>query len=212
MIESILVGALIVFLVGLFVETRRKAERIRSAIAAEKSKIADDSGMTALLAVFTPDTQTAVVIGASEELGAFYYRMLRQARVIIRSRMSLASLDRIELLVNGEPRQVTGTSEQLTTSLRATDIADRMIGAMSNEEIKNIRKAAMRVNFHDESGAIKTLDITTMRVDDERHRFERVQLLKTTIWWVCFLQMASRNARHVLASLASDEPSAPAEA
>lgn len=204
MIESILVGALIVFLAGLFIETKRKSERVRTAIAAEKSSIAEDSGMTAILGVFTPDTQTAVVIGASEELGAFYYRMLRQAKVIIRSRMSLASLDRVEFLINGEPRALEGASEQLTTSLRATDIADRMIGAMSNDDIKKIRKAAMRVNFHDESGAIKALEITTMRVDDERHRFERVQLLKTTIWWVSFLQMSSRNARHTLASLTDD--------
>lgn len=44
-----------------------------------------------------------------------------------------------------------------------------------------------------------------MRSNDERHRFERVQLLKTTVWWVAFLQIASRLARHVRARMESDE-------
>ncbi len=51
----------------------------------------------------------------------------------------------------------------------------------------------------------KTLEITTLRSNDERHRFERVQLLKTTVWWVAFLQIASRLARHVRARMESDE-------
>lgn len=206
MLEYILGAALIVFLLGLYIETKRKGERVRSVIAEEKSRIADDSGMTAILGVFTPDTQTTVIIAASEELGAFYYRMLRQYKVIIRSRINLANLARVEFLVNGEPRPVDGASEQLTTSLKATDIADKMITPMSNEEIKGIKKAGLRVNFYDENGGVKTLEITSLRADDERHRFERVQLLKTTIWWVAFLQMASRNARHTMNHLAEDEP------
>ena len=57
----------------------------------------------------------------------------------------------------------------------------------------------------DDAGMEKTLEITTLRSNDERHRFERVQLLKTTVWWVAFLQIASRLARHVRARMESDE-------
>lgn len=206
MLEYLLGGGLVVFLIGLYVETRRKADRTRGVIASEKERIADDSGMTATLGVFTPDTQTTVIIGASEELGVFYYRMLRQHRVINRSRINLANLARVEFLVNGNPSPVETGNEQLTTSLRATDAADRLIGAMSNEEIKAIRRAGLRVDFYDEAGNVKTLEITTLRADDERHRFERVQLLKTTIWWTAYLQVASRNARHMVTRLTSDEP------
>ena len=98
--EYALIGLLALFLVFLFIEMKRKSERIKIAVADEKRKIADDSGMTASLGVFTPDTQTTVIIGSSEELGIFYYRMMRQARVIIRSRINMANLARIELLID----------------------------------------------------------------------------------------------------------------
>lgn len=203
--EYALIGLLALFLVFLFIEMKRKSERIKIAVADEKRKIADDSGMTASLGVFTPDTQTTVIIGASEELGIFYYRMMRQARVIIRSRINMANLARIELLIDGTPTPVTIDSEQPTTSLKATDISEKAIGALSQDSLRQIQRAGLRVVFFDDMGTEKTLEITTLRSNDERHRFERVQLLKTTVWWVAFLQIASRQARHVRARMESDE-------
>ena len=61
--EYALIGLLALFLVFLFIEMKRKSERIKIAVADEKRKIADDSGMTASLGVFTPDTQTTVILG-----------------------------------------------------------------------------------------------------------------------------------------------------
>ncbi|MCX4310529.1 MAG: thioredoxin [Desulfovibrio sp.] len=203
--EYALIGLLALFLVFLFIEMKRKSERIKIAVADEKRKIADDSGMTASLGVFTPDTQTTVIIGSSEELGIFYYRMMRQARVIIRSRINMANLARIELLIDGTPTPVTIDSEQPTTSLKATDISEKTIGALSQDSLRQIQRAGLRVVFFDDAGMEKTLEITTLRSNDERHRFERVQLLKTTVWWVAFLQIASRLARHVRARMESDE-------
>ncbi len=203
--EYALIGLLALFLVFLFIEMKRKSERIKIAVADEKRKIADDSGMTASLGVFTPDTQTTVIIGSSEELGIFYYRMMRQARVIIRSRINMANLARIELLIDGTPTPVTIDSEQPTTSLKATDISEKTIGALSQDSLRQIQRAGLRVGFFDDAGMEKTLEITTLRSNDERHRFERVQLLKTTVWWVAFLQIASRLARHVRARMESDE-------
>ena len=199
--EYALGGLLLIFLVYIFVEWKRKAIRIQEAIQNEKRSIADDSGMTASIGVFSPDIQTNVVIGASEELGIFYYRMLRQAKVLVRSRINLANLSKVEFLVNGNPEAVNIDSEQPTTSLRATEISDAVISRFAPDSIRQIARAALRVSFYDDAGLEKTLEITTLRSGDERQRFDRVPLLKNTVWWVAFLQMASRQARQVRAKL-----------
>lgn len=199
--EYALVGILIIFLIFLYVETRRKSQRIQAAITEEKRSIADDSGMTASLGVFAPDTQTTVVIGASEQLGVFYYRMLRQARVIIKSRINLANLSQIEFLLNSQPQQIIAEADQPTLSLGATDVADRALSQMTADSIRQIQRAALRITFYDDAGLEKNLEITTFRSNDERQRFERVQLLKNTIWWVAFLQMSSRQARRARAAV-----------
>lgn len=203
--EYALVGILLLFLVFLFFETRRKTKRMQRVINEEKRAIAIDSGMTASMGVFSPDTQTTVIIGVSEQLGLFYYRMLRHTRVIIKSRLNLANLARIELLINGEQHQVDQRSEQLTLSLCATEVADATISQFSADTIRQVTRAAMRIIFYDESGGEKTLEITSFRSTDERQRFERVQLLKNTIWWVAFLQLASRQARRVRANISEGE-------
>lgn len=201
-----LVGLLLVFLIYLIIETRQKAQRIQRAVTAEKKIIAEDSGMTASIGVFSPDTQTTVVIGASEQLGLFYYRMLRQNKVIIKSKINLANLSRIELLLNGRQTPVATESEQLTVAMQATEIADRTLNSMSPDSIRQITRAAMRVNFFDEIGTEKNLEITTFRSSDERQRFERVSLLKNTVWWVAYLQLASRLSRQARAAVESPEP------
>lgn len=203
--EYALVGLLLLFLVFLFFETKRKAQRVQQAIIEEKRTIAEDSGMTASIGVFSPDTQTTVVIGASEQLGVFYYRMLRQNKVIIKSKINLANLSRIEFLLNGKLTPVAPESEQLTVSMQATEIADRTLNGMSPDSIRQITRAAMRVNFYDEAGTEKNLEITTFRSSDERQRFERVPLLKNTVWWVAYLQLASRLCRQARASVENPE-------
>ena len=194
-----LVGLLIIFLVYLYFQTKKKAEKITRAVMNEKRAIADESGMTASIGVFTPDLQTTVVIGASEELGYFYYRMLKQAKLINKSRISLANLSRIEFLLNGNPQQLDTDCELPTTTLCAADIADRTLSQYTNDSIRQVQRAALRVVFYDESGLEKTLEITTFRQGDERHKLDRVPLLKNTIWWAAFLQIASRKARRVRA-------------
>lgn len=196
-----LVGILIVFLLYLFFETKRKAQRIEKAVIDEKRAIAEDSGMTASIGVFTPDLQTTVIIGASETLGVFYYRMLRQAKLINRSRMNLANLSQTEFLVNGQARNIAEPMDLPTLTLSASDVADRTISQIPSDSLREIQRAALKVIFYDETGLEKTLEITTMRSNDERHKFERVQLLKNTIWWAAFLNLASRQARRTRASI-----------
>lgn len=205
MLEYSLVGLLILFLIFLFLEVKRKAEKVNIAVNEQKRSIADDSGMTASIGVFSPDVNATVVIGASEEKGLFYYRMLRQTKVIVRSRINLANLAKVEFLVNGAPYPFEHESEQPTAGLRATDISDRVISRMSADSLRQIQRAGIRVIFYDESGGEKTLEITAMRGDDERHKFDRVKLLKNAIWWVAFLQMTSRQARRARAALETEK-------
>ena len=203
--EFILVALLIAFLLFLYLETQRRAARQQNLIAAEKAGIADASRMTASIGVFTPDVQTTVIIGASEEYGAFYYRMLRQSKLINRSKINLANIVRVDLLINERPYAFDGESTQPTTSLRATELCSRVLSLFSSEELKTIQRAAIRIVFFSDSGSEKSLEITSLRSSDERHRFQRVQLLKNSIWWVAFLNMSSRQARHIRTRLEEEE-------
>lgn len=203
--EFILVALLIAFLLFLYLETQRRAARQQNLIAAEKAGIADASRMTASIGVFTPDVQTTVIIGASEEYGAFYYRMLRQSKLINRSKINLANIVRVDLLINERPYAFDCESTQPTTSLRATELCSRVLSLFSSEELKTIQRAAIRIVFFSDSGSEKSLEITSLRSSDERHRFQRVQLLKNSIWWVAFLNMSSRQARHMRARLEEEE-------
>lgn len=202
--EYALGGILLIFLVFLFIETKRKSQRINQVVQMEKRQIAEDSGMTANIGVFSPDSQTTVIIGASDELGVFYYRMLKQAKVSIKSRINLANLARVECLINGNPYPVSAESDLATSSLKATEVADQVISEFTQDSIRQIQKVAIRVVFYDESGLEKNLEITTFRSSDDRQKFERVQILKNTVWWVAFLQIGSRLARRVRARIESD--------
>ena len=203
--EFILVALLIAFLLFLYLETQRRAARQQNLIAAEKAGIADASRMTASIGVFTPDVQTTVIIGASEEYGDFYYRMLHQSKLINRSKINLANIVRVDLLINERPYAFDCESTQPTTSLRATELCSRVLSLFSSEELKTIQRAAIRIVFFSDSGSEKSLEITSLRSSDERHRFQRVQLLKNSIWWVAFLNMSSRQARHIRTRLEEEE-------
>lgn len=199
------IGAIcLVFIVFLFFETRRKSHRVSQAVQAEKRQIAEDSGMTASIGVFSPDSQTTVVIGASVELGVFYYRMLKQSKVSVKSRINLANLARTECLINGREQPVSAESDLATSSLKATEAADQIISGFSPDSIRQIQKAALRIIFYDEAGLEKNLEITTFRSSDERQKFERVQLLKNTVWWAAYLQIGGRLARRVRARIESE--------
>ena len=196
--EYILVALLIGFLLFFLLEAKQKAAKLQVVIDEEKSDIATESGMTASIGVFYPDSQTTVIIGASEELGAFYYRMLRQGKLNNRSKINIANLVKIELLLNGHPYDFAIESDEATTSLKSSDIANKVVNNMSSEGLNAIQRAALRINFVSEGGSEKTLDITSLRTGDERYRFQRVQMLKNSIWWVSFLNLSSRNARRVV--------------
>ena len=131
--------------------------------------------------------------------------MLRQSKMINRSKINLANIVRVDLLINERPYAFDCESTQPTTSLRATELCSRVLSLFSSEELKTIQRAAIRIVFFSDSGSEKSLEITSLRSSDERHRFQRVQLLKNSIWWVAFLNMSSRQARHIRTRLEEEE-------
>lgn len=202
--ELTVAAVVIIFLLFTYLETKRRNARQLQLIAEEKSDIAAASGMTATMAVFYPDAQTTVIMGASEEFGALYYRVLRQTKVINRSKINLSNIMRVELLINGQPQDLSCSSEQPTTSLKATEIANKVLSRFSPDTLKSIQRVGLRIIFLSETGSEKALEITVLRAGDERQRFKRFQLLKNAVWWCEFLNIGSRQARHVRARLEAE--------
>jgi len=151
-----IVALLFLLLVGIYLNVRMRAARHLRAIAEEKGDIAKASGMTASIGVFYPDVGTTVIVGVSEEIGACYYRVLRNGKVINRSRINLANIRRVDLLVNGEPRDVGVASTQATSFLKATDVAGRILASYSSADLRLMQRAGLRLTFAGDDGAEKT--------------------------------------------------------
>ena len=201
-----IVALLFLLLAGIYINAKRRTARHLRCIAEEKGDIARASGMTASMGVFYPDVSATVVMGVSEEIGACYYRVLRDGKVINRSRINLANIRRVELLVNGEARDVGIASAQATSFLKATDVAGRILARYSPADLRLMQRAGLRIVFAGENGAEKQLEITVLRMTDERHKFNRMELFKDTVWWVVFLDSASANARHIREYFEGSEP------
>ena len=142
-----IVALLFLVLVGIYLNARMRAARHLRIIAEEKGDIAKSSGMTASIGVFYPDVNVTVVVGVSEEIGACYYRVLRDGKVINRSRINLANIRRVELLVNGDPREVGVSSAQATSFLKATDVAGRILSRYSPADLRVMQRAGLRITF-----------------------------------------------------------------
>lgn len=200
-----IVAALVFFLALVYLDAKRKTARHRRLIAEEKSSIASASRMTAKIGVFYPDIETTVVMGASEDYGACYYRVLRQGKVIHRSKINLANIMRVELLVNSQVRAFDITSEQPTSALRATEMAGKIMSRFTPEELKILQRAGLRVIFLNEEDDEKSLEITVLRMGDERHSFKRMELLKNAVWWAEYLNLVARKARMQRTCLTEDD-------
>lgn len=198
-------AALVFFLALVYLDAKRKTARHRRLIAEEKSSIASASRMTAKIGVFYPDIETTVVMGASEDYGACYYRVLRQGKVIHRSKINLANIVRVELLVNSQVRAFDITSEQPTSALRATEVAGKTMSRFTPEELKILQRAGLRIIFLNEEEAEKSLEITVLRMGDERHSFKRMELLKNAVWWAEYLNLVARKARMQRACLTEED-------
>lgn len=197
-IETSLGILLVLFLIFLFFETKRRSDMLVKMIKHEKAAIASDSQMTAhKIDVFNPDINTTVILGASEDFGALYYRMIQQRKLINSSKFNLANIVGAELLINGFPKAIDLDSSQPSSSLRAQELAGKFISASNPEELKTIQRAVLKISYVSEDGDRKNLELTVFRNDIERQRLHRLQLLKSAAWWAVFLNLSSRQARHV---------------
>ena len=156
--DATIIAALVLFLAFIIFDARRRTAQQLRLIAEEKSGIAVASGMTASIGVFYPDVRTTVVMGASEDTGICYYRVLRDGKVINRSKISLGNIDRVDLLVNGTAYRLQVDSCQATSFLKATDVAGRCMSLFSPAQLQAVQRAGLRLVFRDEGGAQKALE------------------------------------------------------
>ena len=66
-------------------------------------------------------------------------------------------------------------------------------------------RAGLRITFTSDSGDDRQLEITVLRMNDERHKFKRMELFKDAVWWTVFLDNASHNARRIKEYFESNE-------
>lgn len=194
--EAAAIGLGIVFIVIMFLSARNKLKKIREAVAQAQTEISQESEMTASVGLFHPDATSTVVIGASEEKGIFYYRLLQSGKTVVATKMNLANLSRVELIVDHGVKDFDCfTSDQPTTSLKAKEVCGNVLSHYAPTAIKALRRAALRISFVSESGEVKTLEITSLR-ETNNEGDEGIQAFRNAIWWVAFLNIASRNSRH----------------
>ena len=91
-----------------------------------------------------------------------------------------------------------GHGQRGRVALRRLHVTDVLRFRETEQHLLNATlRAGLRIVFMGESGAEKQLEITVLRMTDERHKFKRMELFKDTVWWVVFLDSASANARHI---------------
>ena len=193
---TFLIGfTLIAVLVGIFLDARRRTQKHVHCIAKERSSIISESGATASSGVFHSPGDTTIMLGASEELGVMYYRLLCKGEVINRSRFNLFRIARAELHVDFAPLDLGSYSRAKPGANVATEVASRELAKYTLEELRALRRVVMRIFFIDEKRKIKRLEIIVMRSDIEMHRSSCMELFREAIWWTVFLNCAGEKAR-----------------
>ncbi|MBO4301706.1 MAG: thioredoxin [Desulfovibrio sp.] len=195
MLNAYIVVVLIAVLVGIFLDARRRMWRHSRSLAAEKASIVSDSGATASIGVFHSPGDVSVILAASEERGALYYRVLRKGKVLNRSRINLANVVKTELLVDLTVRDPGPYSPQMPSAHVATEVSSREVAKCSPEQLRALQRVGVRIIFQDNGGQTKAFETTVMRADHDTHRSRRAELFKDAIWWTVFLNSASAKAR-----------------
>lgn len=194
--EGIIIVLGIVFVAAMVMSARKKLQKIREAVVQAQQEISQESEMTASVGLFSPDATSTVVIGASEEKGAFYYRLLQNGKTVVSTKMGLGNLARVELIIDHGVKDFDCfSSSQPTTSLKAKEVTGNVLSQYPPTAIKAMRRAAVRIGFVSEAGDVKTLEITSLR-EANNEGDEGIQAFRNAIWWVAFLNIASRNSRH----------------
>ncbi len=189
---------------AIYFEARRRVAKHQQDIAEEKSEIAEETRMTAQMAVFGAPNDGTYVIAASEEMGAFYYRLLQRGKETVRVKLNLANVLNADLLINGTLQTVEAESAQSTLSNRASEVTALLLSYYPPEVVRGITTIGLRVTYNSESGEQRNLDMLVLDDKDQRHKNSRIQVLKNSIWWWQYLRMAARQARRTQAMIDGD--------
>lgn len=187
--------ALVAALVAILWDVFRRSMRHSRRVTREKAAITTESGATASIGVFHAAGDTSILIGASEDCGAFYYRMVHKGNVVNRTRINLANLVKTDLILDNGIKDLGTYARQKTSALTASDVASRETAKSSSESLRGLRRVAIRINFLDDSGQTKMLEVTVLRADNDQHRYQRIELYKDAVWWAVFLTCAGVKAR-----------------
>ncbi|MDM8215280.1 thioredoxin [Desulfovibrio piger] len=205
--QFIVFGILLLTVFAIYFEARRRVAKHQQDIAEEKSEIAEETRMTAQMAVFSAPNDGTYVVAASEEMGAFYYRLLQRGKETVRVKLNLANVLNADLLINGTIQTVEAESGQTSLSNRASEVTALLLSHYPPEIVRGITTIGLRVTYNSDSGEQRNLDMLVMDDKDQRHKNARIQVLKNTIWWWQYLRMAARQARRTQAMIdgATDE-------
>ena len=205
--QFIVFGILLLTVFAIYFEARRRVAKHQQDIAEEKSEIAEETRMTAQMAVFSAPNDGTYVVAASEEMGAFYYRLLQRGKETVRVKLNLANVLNADLLINGTIQTVEADSGQTSLSNRASEVTALLLSHYPPEIVRSITTIGLRVIYNSDSGEKRNLDMLVLDDKDQRHKNSRIQVLKNTIWWWQYLRMAARQARRTQAMIdgATDE-------
>lgn len=199
--QFIVFGILLLTVFAIYFEARRRVAKHQQDIAEEKSEIAEETRMTAQMAVFSAPNDGTYVVAASEEMGAFYYRLLQRGKETVRVKLNLANVLNADLLINGTIQTVEADSGQTSLSNRASEVTALLLSHYPPEIVRSITTIGLRVTYNSDSGEQRNLDMLVMDDKDQRHKNARIQVLKNTIWWWQYLRMAARQARRTQAMI-----------
>lgn len=205
--QFIVFGILLLTVFAIYFEARRRVAKHQQDIAEEKSEIAEETRMTAQMAVFSAPNDGTYIVAASEEMGAFYYRLLQRGKETVRVKLNLANVLNADLLINGTIQTVEADSGQTSLSNRASEVTALLLSHYPPEIVRSITTIGLRVIYNSDSGEQRNLDMLVLDDKDQRHKNSRIQVLKNTIWWWQYLRMAARQARRTQAMIdgATDE-------
>lgn len=196
MVQLFIVLLLLSAIAIIYMEARRRLLAQRRLIAAIKSEIADETRMTAQVGVYSGADQSTVVIGVSEEMGGFYYRVVRQHAEAGRGKINLCNVTDVELSIDGQIQDVhENGSDMPTSTAQATDLAARLLSQYPPDQVNTMQRIELRIAYLSDSGSEHTLELSALRPSVAPRRRDRTQILKNALWWCIFIRLAAQHTR-----------------
>ena len=207
MVQLFIVLLLLSAIALIYMEARRRLLVQRRLISAIKSEIADDTRMTAQIGVYSGVDQSTVVIGVSEEMGGFYYRVVRQHAEAGRGKINLCNVTSVDMIIDGQLQEIhEGGSDMPTSTAKATDLSSRLLSQDPPDKVNAMQRIELRVAYLSESGGEHFLELSALRPSMTPRRRNRTQILKNAIWWCVFIRLAAQHTRLAASGLyAGDE-------